>query len=186
MRRGLLFAVVGAAVLALGVALVYAGDEPAEEMEMKMPFGGPEDVAFAEGLWAAMDGYQSWAISSSYYNGASPHGDFIRMYYGLVTVDGKPYHVVAKDNFGGEGATLETVAESPGDYLAAVTVMVQRECGYDAENNDWYWVKYEANGTVGKNNMDMALAGRVAKGMEMGCIACHRNAGAGDYLFIND
>jgi hypothetical protein len=26
----------------------------------------------------------------------------------------------------------------------------------------------------------------VAKGMSMGCIACHANAGAGDYLFVND
>jgi|GEM_PF-3494242 len=30
------------------------------------------------------------------------------------------------------------------------------------------------------------MAGRVAKGMEQGCIACHSNAVDGDYLFAND
>ena len=37
-----------------------------------------------------------------------------------------------------------------------------------------------------KNPKGMSLAGRVAKGMPAGCIACHSNAGGGDFLFIND
>jgi hypothetical protein len=32
----------------------------------------------------------------------------------------------------------------------------------------------------------MSLAGRVAKGMDMGCIACHKGAKDNDYLFFND
>jgi len=28
----------------------------------------------------------------------------------------------------------------------AVTVMLQREPGYDAENNDWFWAKYALDG----------------------------------------
>lgn len=186
MRKGLLLATLGAAVLAIAVVLVHAGDEPTAEAEMKMAFGGPEDVAFAEGLWEAMDGYQDWPLASDYTPGNSPHGAFIRNYYSIVSVGEKPYHVVVKENFGGDGATLETVAASPGDYLMAVTVMVQMEHGYDLDNNDWYWVKYGAGGSVDKNDMDMALAGRVAKGATMGCIACHSNAGGGDYLFVND
>jgi hypothetical protein len=97
-----------------------------------------------------------------------------------------PCHVIVKDNFAGEGATLETVAESPTDYLSWITVMVQREAGYDPDNNDWFWVNYGSDGVVRKTDTGMAMAGRVAKGMSMGCIACHASAGGGDYYFTND
>ena len=44
--------------------------------------------------------------------------------------------------------------------------------------SDWQGriIKYDLDGTISKNNKDMALAGRVAKGMDMGCIACNRAA----------
>jgi len=70
--------------------------------------------------------------------------------------------------------------------LAAVTVMVQREDGYDSDNMNWFWVKYGPDGAISENDMKMAMAGRVAKGMDMGCIACHKASPDGDYLFIND
>lgn len=172
-------------VIALAMLALPAGSAE-EEMEMAMPFGGEADVEFAKALWEAMDGYHDWQLTSAHYEGASPHGMIVKIYYSIVTVDEKPYHVIVKDNFGGDGATLEAVAESPGEYLMAVTVMVQREAGYDPDNNDWFWVKYGADGSIDKNDMGMAMAGRVAKGMAMGCIACHEKAGAGDYLFVND
>lgn len=40
--------------------------------------------------------------------------------------------------------------------------------------------------TVDKNDKGVPLAGRVAKGTTMGCMACHANAEGGDYLFVND
>ncbi len=163
------------------------GMEMMKKMEMMdMPFGGEADVAFAEALWAEMDGYGDWAMQSEIMPGESPHGMFIRMYYSIVTIDGVAYHVVVKDNYGGKDVTIEMVKKSPADYLMAITPMVQREAGYDSDNNDWYWVKYAPSGMVAKNDMDMAMAGRVAKGMPMGCIACHASAGGSDYLFAND
>ncbi len=153
---------------------------------MEMPFGGEKDVAFAKALWTAMDGYDGWIMQSEIMPGKSPHGAFVRLYYNIITIDGMAYHVVVKDNYGGEGVTLEMVKASPGDHLMAVTPMVQREVGYDPDNNDWYWVKYGPDGVVAGNDMKVAMAGRVAKGMPMGCIACHAKAGDGDYLFTND
>ncbi|MBD3349234.1 MAG: hypothetical protein GF400_08590 [Candidatus Eisenbacteria bacterium] len=174
-------------VLVLAGVAAHTGCATAEdEGEMEMPFGGPEDVTFAKNLWQGMMGYESWKMSSDYYEGMSPHGAFLRMYYNVVNVEGAPYHVIVKDNFGGEGATLEKVAESSEDYLAAVTVMVQRHEGYDPENRNWYYVKYDADGAVSMNEESMALAGRVAKGMDSGCIACHAKAGGDDYIFTND
>lgn len=178
------------AVLSVAVAacamFVIAGFLPACSQESEPVFGGPEDVEFAAGLWAGMEGYHEWPMASDVYEGASPHGAYLRMYYSMVAVDGVPYHVIVKDNFGGEGATIETVGEAPGDYLMAVTAMVQREAGYDDETMNWYWVKYDPDGSVSMNDTGMQLAGRVAKGMSQGCIACHANAAGGDYLFVND
>ena len=153
---------------------------------MEMPFGGEKDVAFAKALWKTIGGYDAWPMQSDIMPGKSPHGMFIRMYYSIVTIDDVAYHVVVKDNYGGEGVTLEMVKENPAGYLMAVTPMVQREQGYDADNNDWFWVKYGPDGSIGMNDMEVAMAGRVAKGMPMGCIACHATAGGGDYLFAND
>jgi hypothetical protein len=144
------------------------------EKEMIMPFGGKEDVDFAGKMWTAIKDYQKWLVQSDIIPSQPPHGAFVRVYYNMVTVDGKPYHVIVKDNF------------TPDKELAAVTVIVQREAGYDSDNNNWFWVKYGPDGSIGKNDKDMALAGRVAKGMDMGCIACHKAASDKDYVFIND
>jgi hypothetical protein len=172
-------------VLSLTLAMIGCQSEEAAQ-EPTMPFGGEGDVAFAEALWTAMEGYDGWMMTTDVYPGASPHGKFLRMYYNIVTVNDKPYHVIVKDNYGPMEATMEDVKNDPAGHLMAVTVMVQREAGYDPDNHDWYWVKYAADGTIDKNDKDMALAGRVAKGMDMGCIACHKAAQGGDYLFTND
>lgn len=166
-------------VFALGILLNSSGKE-------HMPFGGEDDVEFANMVWKAMKGYENWPMKSGFYPGKSPHGKFLRLYYNIVNVDDKPYHVIIKDNFGGEDATMEKVSDSPEEYLAAVTIMVQREKGYDQDNNNWFWVKYKADGSIDKNEKGMALAGKVAKGMDTGCIACHANAEDGDYVFTND
>ena len=56
--------------------------------------------------------------------------------------------------------------------------------GYDPENQDWFWVKYLPDGALDKNPAGMSLAGRVAKGADQGCIACH--SGEEDYLFTTN
>ena len=46
--------------------------------------------------------------------------------------------------------------------------------------------KYGKDGTIEKNPKGMLLAGRVAKGMDRGCISCHSQADGKDFLFSND
>lgn len=166
-------------VLALGMFFISAGQED-------MPFGGQKDVEFAKATWEAMEGYQEWKMVSGFYPGKSPHGKVLRIYYSMVNVDGKPYHIIVKDNYVGKDADVETVSQSPMDYMGPVTIMLQRDEGYDPDNNNWFWAKYNKDGSLDKNQQGMALAGRVAKGMNAGCIACHANAKGGDYLFSND
>ena len=64
--------------------------------------------------------------------------------------------------------------------------MYKREAGYDPEDGDWFWAKYNPDDTVQKNPAGVALAGRVAKGAPHGCIACHSEAPGGDLIFTHD
>jgi hypothetical protein len=151
-----------------------------------MPFGGQDDVKFAKDLWQAVNGYDSWLTKSDYYEGNRPHGKILRNYFSIVTVNGKNYPAIIKDNFAGEGASLTSVSENPNEYLVAVTIMVKRSDGYDPDNQNWFWVKYKPDGTIDKNKKGISLAGRVAKGMDSGCINCHSIAKGSDYYFSND
>jgi hypothetical protein len=152
------------------------------------PFGGSDDVGFAGKLWQAMqaaDLVGKNAIISTPYTGTHPHGAILDTIDAQVTVDGERNIVIIKRNYGGEGVSKTNVANDPGKYLQAVTVMFKR-AGYDADNRDWFWVKYAPDGSVLKNPKGMSLAGRVAKGMPQGCIACHTGAPGGDMVFNHD
>ncbi|RMD48443.1 MAG: hypothetical protein D6832_03940, partial [Alphaproteobacteria bacterium] len=80
----------------------------------------------------------------------------------------------------------DAVLAEPEKHLGAITVMFRREKGYDPDNQDWFWVKYRPDGSLDKNPKGMMLAGRVAKGADKGCIACHSGAGGDDYIFTTD
>jgi len=109
--------------------------------------------------------------------GSSPHGAVLRMYLNR-TAAGRPKElpngsIIVKENYGQDGETL-----------MAITVMY-RSKGYNPQGGDWYWVKYNPDGTVAKappEMQSMPLAGRPG-----GCIKCHGEGAAGDdFAFFND
>ena len=149
------------------------------------PFGSAEDIGYASKVWNALQQAQlagSERIVSTPYKGSHPHGAILDTIDSQITVEGKQGVVIVKNNYGGKGVSKKTVADNPGKYLKAVTVMFKR-AGYDADNKDWFWVKYAPDGSIMKNPKKMSLAGRVAKGMPQGCIACHKAAPGGDMVF---
>lgn len=153
------------------------------------PFGGPDSVAYSEALWTAMQkaGMAGWdAYQTVPYEGQHPHGAVLQTLEGKLTVKGHTGDFIVKRNYGGEGVSKSKVAESPDEWLKAVTVMFRREAGYDSDNADWFWVKFKPDGSLHTNPKGMKLAGRVAKGMPKGCIACHSSAPGGDYVFNHD
>ncbi len=169
----------------LGVGLLIGGQAA---LAQQAPFGGDEDVAYAEALWSALQEANlvgEGRTMSAPYTGQHPHGAILDTIDGEVTVDGTTGPVIVKRNYGGEGASKETVWNAPDDYLGAVTVMFKRE-GYDPDNSDWFWVKYLPSGELDSNPAGVPLAGRVAKGMDQGCIACHAGAPGGDMVFGHD
>jgi hypothetical protein len=68
--------------------------------------------------------------------------------------------------------------------------MFQREAGYDPENKDWFYAVYAPNGNVVVNPLGMNMARRIAAGLPddvpFGCIACHKEAPGGDFVFLHD
>ncbi len=125
--------------------------------------------------------YMNWAPvpgqTDDLYKGGSPHGAFLKMYLNR-TAAGRPKElpngsIIVKENYGPDGKTL-----------MAITVMYRTK-GYNPQGGDWYWVKYNPNGTVAvapPEKGSMPLAGRPG-----GCIKCHGEGAAGnDFAFFND
>lgn len=180
MKRGRKRAfVAGLAAVALGTAA----------LAQQAPFGNEEDISYANKVWQAMldarlagDGM----IRSFPYDGIAPHGMMLETFYTDATIDGHTGTLVVKRNFGPEGVELDAVLADPAKHLGSYTVMFRREAGFDPDNQDWFWAKYLADGSLDKNPKGMQLAGRVAKGANQGCIACHSGAPGEDYLFTTD
>ena len=175
-------ALASVAILSLiGQGQVRAQDEP--------PFGAPIDVEFASKLWSALKdanlvGRKS--IRTRPFEGEEPHGKIVTTLEAEVVVDGRTAPAIVKRNYLGDDITVESVATFPRENIDAITVMFQREAGYDPENKNWFWVKYGPGGTVLENQKHTKLAGRVARGAEIGCLACHVGAPGEDFVFIHD
>ena len=137
--------------------------------------------SFEQKLWGYLlrAKYRNWAPvpgkSDAMYEGQSPHGAFLKMYLNRKAA-GNPStlpngSIIIKENF------------SPTKSLAAITVMYRTK-GYNPESGDWYWVKYNPDGSVANKTTEkgvMRLGGRVG-----GCIDCHSGADGGDFAFFND
>jgi hypothetical protein len=123
--------------------------------------------------------YKNWAPvpgkSDAAYPGDSPHGAFLKMFLNRKAA-GSPNSlpdgsIVIKENY------------SPARELAAITVMYKTR-GYNPKAGDWYWVKYNPDGSVASKSTDkgmMRLSGRVG-----GCIDCHSAAEGDDFAYFND
>ena len=153
------------------------------------PFGNETDIADAEKVWKASleAGFVGEnAIVTRPYTGAPPHGMILELMEKNVTIDGVTGPLVVKKNYGGNGLTVNDVIGDPNKYLQAVTIQFKREEGYDSENKNWFYGKYSPDGSLQANPKGMKLAGRVAKGAPTGCIACHKSAPGGDFIFNHD
>ncbi len=162
-------------------AIALTGSAQAQE------FGTDDDAAYATLLWDLMESDRLAGDNALYgfpYEGVDPHGAMLETFYTQGTINGHTGALIVKRNYGPADVTIDDVIADPAGHLAALTVMFQREDGYDADNQNWFWVKYLPDGTLDKNPAGMSLAGRVAKGAEQGCIACH--SADDDYLFTTD
>ncbi|MCP5039240.1 MAG: hypothetical protein GY945_16735 [Rhodobacteraceae bacterium] len=170
-----------------GIIALSTGFAATTAMAQMAPFGSEHDQEYAALIWEAMGALKLVGedmIRAFPYEGVAPHGMMLETFYASATINGHKGDLVVKRNFGPEGVSADEVLADPGKHLGAITVMFRREAGYDEDNQNWFWVKYLPDGSLDKNAKGMALAGMVAKGADVGCIACH--SGDEDYLFTTD
>lgn len=142
----------------------------------------PVQASFEEKFWEYLtsNAYKNWAPApgqnADFYPGRSPHGDFLKMYLNR-TAAAAPEElpngsIIVKENYAADRETL-----------AAITVMY-RSKGYNADAGDWYWVKYNPDGTVATaatQNGPQKIMGKPNS-----CIECHGGAADDDFTFFND
>lgn len=177
-----------APILAVSLTIATAQDQP--------PFGGPDDVAFANALWQQMA--ESRLVgpneiqTTTYEGGTGLHTTTLVTVQSDVTVNGTTGLAIVKKNF----RTAEDTAASQEDVFAGVvggpvTVMYQREVGYDTANKDWFWAVFTPAGDVVVNPLGLNMAGKIVGAGAMpdapfNCIACHSVAPGNDLVFLHD
>lgn len=132
------------------------------------------DAAFARDLWSSLEGARmvgADAIKTRPYEGTEPHGAILEYLEHPVAVNGREGRAIVKKNYGGEQATIPAIWGNGREHLMSVTVMFQREAGYDPAHQNWYWAKYGPDGSV-------EAAGKVDM-----CINCHQAAPGGDFIY---
>ena len=119
--------------------------------------------------------YDQWAPAGDngdYRASDRPHGALVKTYMNRVAAgnsDTLPHgSIIIKENFTADKT------------LAAVTLMYRYK-DYNPDANDWYWAKYNPDGSVATMGNGSIIAGKA-----QGCIDCHAGAGGGDYSFFND
>ena len=177
----------GLLTITMVVLIVIACGAKKTKETKEGPFGTEMDVSYSMDLWKVLLKQKFVGpdmIRAVPYKGDEPHGVILEQLSTKISVKGTTGMVYVKNNYMGKGMTRSKVVNKPFKYLKAVTVMFKRK-GYDPDNKDWFWVKYKPDGSLHANPKGMLLAGRVAKGAKKGCIACHKDAAGGDFLFNN-
>lgn len=192
-RESIVSKVVAATLLIAFLVTIAACQTILRHMQTSS-MGFPEDVAYANQLWSVLTEEKlvgpNGKKTAPFVGAARPHGWILELLYQNITVGTHTGFIVIKRNYNGPDVSVATVEADRARYLSSVTVMFQREAGYDEDNLNWFWAKYKPDGSLfmkEMNGMKTALAGRIAKGKtpeeSRGCIYCHRSAGGGDYIF---
>jgi hypothetical protein len=165
--------------LMLAGSLVVAGactQEAAREGE-----AGGEAVAVAQvtppdttaaALWAHLESadyranWATWPEKGTLYTGQEPHGMLLTTYLNAAALEA----VTTMAGVMPAGAIIVKENYMPDSTFAAATIMYKVP-GYDAEHNDWFWVKRNADGTVD------------ADGRAPMCQGCHAAERDNDYVF---
>ncbi len=163
---------------------IFAGlMQSASKVSSAPPFGGPEDVQDSEQLWKALTdarlvGNQS--ITAMPYKG-SVHKTILISLDSTLRLGDHTGTVIVKKMFQGPEVSVQRVFNNPTTDLKVVAVMYKREKGYDPDNQDWFYTKYNPDGSPQKNKKGMLITGRAAI-----CIGCHQSAPGDDYVYSYD
>ncbi len=158
---------------------VLTAQEPEETHDA--PFGREADIQLSKDAWKVLQALRLVGedrLHAFPYEGTEPHGKLLETFKTSVEVEGEKRELWVKNNFAGEGLTKTDVLTDPEKYLQAITIMFKMPEGYDVINDNWFWAKYQPDGSLVKSPEGVPMAGRV-----LGCIECHGKAPGGDMLY---
>ena len=115
----------------------------------------------------AYSGYSFWPGHEDVRAGQAPHGSLHRIYVNRTLLEGLP----TQDRIAADGSIIVKDNLTATRELDSVTVMAKVE-GYNPEAGDWFWAKYEPDGTV------------QVEGKPGGCIRCHEGVAENDYVIV--
>jgi len=146
--------------------------------------GREVDDAFAARLWAYMVDNQlvgEKRVRSFPFVGSRPHGSIQEVIATNAEIDGHIGRLIVKHNYGAdEEITPKSVYTAiQSENYAALTIMFQREEGYDPDNNDWFWAEYNPDGSI------LVFEGAHLSGRAPLCLGCHTPLGGEDREILN-
>jgi len=159
-----------AGILFLGsVVMAYAIHEIIpSETQIVMP--GPNAEKLNEYI-VRYDPYKAWELwpnKGKLYKGTEPHGSLLTTF-----VNKEAYYSIKKKKSMEDGSIIAKENYTADKKFVALTVMYKIK-GYNPEAGDWFWAKYNPDGTV-------AAAGKVRA-----CIDCHSAKKDNDYIFTGE
>jgi len=146
--------------------------------------GNTKDNAYAKKVWDVMQKDKLIGkdrIRSFPFVGNRPHGSIQEIIATEATVDGHTGRLIVKHNYGADkDITPHSVyAADEAENYVALTIMFQREAGYDEANNNWFWAEYYPDGRIIKHE------GAYLSGRSELCISCHTALGGSDREILN-
>ncbi len=146
--------------------------------------GTPEDDAYAIKVWDFMKNNQLIGkdrMRSFPFVGSRPHGSIQEVITTNAVIDGHKGRLIVKHNYGAkEGLTPHSVYSASEDSnYEALTIMFQREDGYDPENSDWFWAEYNPDGSI------LVFQNKKLSGRSAACLGCHIPLGGKDREVLN-
>ncbi len=144
----------------------------ARETEKILPPISRADIS-AEKLWKRItvetdwDTYAHWPRQEGLIPGQSPHGKFHEVYINAALSTALP--IVSKK--APDGSIIVKENFTADKKLSNVTVMA-KVAGYNPDDGDWFWAKYDPQGKV-------TGAGKVEA-----CYECHAGVKDNDYIIL--
>ncbi len=169
----------GLAVGAWGCQPQEGGEAMEEEGEEMMEEEGGEMMGQVEmpdttgaALWSHLESvdyranWELWPGKGELYQGQEPHGALLTTYLNSEAHEALTGMAASMP----AGAIIVKENYMPDSTLAATTVMYKVD-GYDPDNNNWFWLKRLADGTI------------EVEGRGTGCISCHSAQADNDYIY---
>lgn len=150
----------------------------------KVSSGKAVDNAYAAKVWQYMVNNKlvgDGRIRSYPFVGSRPHGSIQEVISTEVEIEAQKGKLIVKHNYGAkeELTPHKVYSDDQAANYVALTIMFQREKGYDTNNSDWFWAEYNPDGSI-INYQGVDLSGR----SEM-CLGCHTPLGGKDREVLN-